>query len=131
VPAGREQWIGDVHPAWIGEAGASIPSASIPGAAGGGAIEPRGTPAPPNVVTIPPGTSMAEVERAVVEAALRETRGNRRRAAEMLGIGERTLYRKIREYRLPELEFAEAVGGGGGEGPGGVGAAEQGGGSSG
>ena len=49
---------------------------------------------------------MTDVERAVIEAALKETRGNRRRAAELLGIGERTLYRKIKEYRLPELEFS-------------------------
>jgi DNA-binding NtrC family response regulator len=33
---------------------------------------------------------------------LRETRGNRRKAAEMLEIGERTLYRKLREYEIPE-----------------------------
>jgi DNA-binding NtrC family response regulator len=72
------------------------------------AIQPRSAP-PPNVVTIEPGTRMADVERAVIEAALRETRGNRRRAAEMLGIGERTLYRKIKEYRLPE-SFVSADG---------------------
>jgi DNA-binding NtrC family response regulator len=47
-----------------------------------------------------PGMKMAEVERAAIEAALNETRGNRRRAAERLGIGERTLYRKIKEYGL-------------------------------
>jgi DNA-binding NtrC family response regulator len=44
--------------------------------------------------------TMAEVERAAIEGALRETKGNRRRAAELLGIGERTLYRKIKEYGL-------------------------------
>jgi DNA-binding NtrC family response regulator len=49
---------------------------------------------------------MADIERAAIEAALKETRGNRRRAAEMLGIGERTLYRKIKEYRMPEHEFS-------------------------
>jgi DNA-binding NtrC family response regulator len=49
---------------------------------------------------------MEDVERQVIEAALRETRGNRRRAAEMLGIGERTLYRKIKEFRLPELSYS-------------------------
>lgn len=46
------------------------------------------------------GMTMAEVERATIEAALRETRGKRRRAAKKLGIGERTLYRKIKEYGL-------------------------------
>jgi DNA-binding NtrC family response regulator len=49
---------------------------------------------------------MTDVERAVIEAALKETRGNRRRAADLLGIGERTLYRKIKEYRLPEHEYS-------------------------
>ncbi len=46
------------------------------------------------------GMTMAEVEKAAIEAALREYRGNRRKAAEVLGIGERTLYRKIKAYRL-------------------------------
>jgi DNA-binding NtrC family response regulator len=44
--------------------------------------------------------SMAEVERAAIEAALRNTQGNRRKAAEVLGIGERTLYRKLKEYAI-------------------------------
>ena len=67
---------------------------------GGGGIEPRDQAPPPSVVTIRPGMTMAEIERAAIEAALRETRGNRRKAAELLGIGERTLYRKLREYQL-------------------------------
>jgi|RhiMetdeSRZDD1v2_1073273.scaffolds.fasta_scaffold372007_1 DNA-binding NtrC family response regulator len=46
------------------------------------------------------GMTMAEVEKAAIEAALGEAQGNRRRAAEVLGIGERTLYRKIKSYRL-------------------------------
>jgi len=51
-------------------------------------------------VVYQPGMKMADVERAAIEAALQETRGNRRRAAEKLGIGERTLYRKIKEFEL-------------------------------
>jgi len=47
-----------------------------------------------------PGMTMAEVERATIEAALHATQGNRRKAAEILGIGERTLYRKLKEYAL-------------------------------
>ena len=66
------------------------------------AIAPRNEAPPPNVVTIVPGTRMADIERMAIAAALKETRGNRRRASEMLGIGERTLYRKIKEYKLPE-----------------------------
>jgi len=57
---------------------------------------------PTNVVTIMPGTTMAEIEQRAIGAALRETRGNRRKAAEMLGIGERTLYRKLKEQPLGE-----------------------------
>ena len=55
--------------------------------------------APPEIL-YRPGMTMAEVERAAIEAALREHRGNRRKAAEILGIGERTLYRKLKAYGL-------------------------------
>ncbi len=57
-------------------------------------------PAPEAEVVYRPGMTMADVERAAIEAALRETKGNRRKAAEILGIGERTLYRKLKEYAL-------------------------------
>jgi DNA-binding NtrC family response regulator len=55
--------------------------------------------APPDVL-YRPGMTMADVEKATIAAALKESRGNRRRAAAKLGIGERTLYRKIKEYAL-------------------------------
>ncbi len=58
------------------------------------------TPEPPGPVIYKPGMSMSDVERAAIDAALRETRGNRRKAAETLGIGERTLYRKLKEYAI-------------------------------
>jgi DNA-binding NtrC family response regulator len=45
--------------------------------------------------------TMAEIEKAAITAALAETKGNRRKAAELLGIGERTMYRKLREYGIP------------------------------
>jgi DNA-binding NtrC family response regulator len=57
-------------------------------------------PGPEATVVYRSGMSMADVERAAIEAALSETRGNRRKAAEVLGIGERTLYRKLKEYAL-------------------------------
>jgi DNA-binding NtrC family response regulator len=66
-----------------------------------GALE-AAAPPPSNVLTVTPGMTMAEIERGAIEAALRETDGNRRRAAELLGIGERTLYRKLRDYDIPD-----------------------------
>src|SRR5882762_4445285 len=58
------------------------------------------TPEPDHPVIYKPGMSMSDVERAAIDAALRETHGNRRKAAEILGIGERTLYRKLKEYAI-------------------------------
>ena len=46
------------------------------------------------------GKPLAEIERLFVTETLRLAGGNREEAAKMLGIGERTLYRKIREYGL-------------------------------
>jgi transcriptional regulator with PAS, ATPase and Fis domain len=54
------------------------------------------------VLVFRPGMTMEEMERHAIQAALTEVRGNRRKAAELLGIGERTLYRKISKYGLDE-----------------------------
>ncbi|RMI13921.1 MAG: sigma-54-dependent Fis family transcriptional regulator [Calditrichaeota bacterium] len=43
---------------------------------------------------------LEEMEREMIEKALRKFHGNRRRAARALNISERTLYRKIKEYGL-------------------------------
>jgi len=46
------------------------------------------------------GRTAADVEREHIEATLQLVEGNRAKAARMMGIGERTLYRKIKEYGL-------------------------------
>jgi two-component system response regulator HydG len=46
------------------------------------------------------GRSLAEVERELIRANLALLDGNREKTARALGIGERTLYRKIKEYGL-------------------------------
>ena len=46
------------------------------------------------------GRSLNEVERELIEANLALADGNREKAAKILGMGERTLYRKIKEYGL-------------------------------
>ncbi len=46
------------------------------------------------------GKSLEEIERIFIGETLKLTGGNREQAADMLGIGERTLYRKIKEFQL-------------------------------
>jgi DNA-binding NtrC family response regulator len=61
---------------------------------------------PPEVASMPPtGTAagevrtLAEVERDYIAAALQASGGNRAKAAKRLGIGEATLYRKLKQER--------------------------------
>jgi DNA-binding NtrC family response regulator len=89
-------------PAWVGEVRAPVVGTpmygdlSVPGLVRG--IEPQDQEQAPTVITLGPGMTMAEIERIAILAALRDTAGNRRKASDLLGIGERTLYRKLREY---------------------------------
>jgi transcriptional regulator of acetoin/glycerol metabolism len=46
-------------------------------------------------VTLAAGMTVAEAERALIDATLRHTGGDKARAAALLGIGLRTLYRKL------------------------------------
>ncbi|HEY9517216.1 MAG TPA: sigma-54 dependent transcriptional regulator [Gemmatimonadaceae bacterium] len=87
-----DEWVGEVRP------GQAAESPTV------GAIEPREQDPPANVVTIRAGMTMDEIMRAAIEVALREARGNRRKAARMLGMGERTLYRKLKDYNLPGVQ---------------------------
>jgi two-component system response regulator HydG len=47
-----------------------------------------------------PGISLQQAELELIRGTLAMTRGNREEAAKVLGIGERTLYRKIKEFGL-------------------------------
>jgi DNA-binding NtrC family response regulator len=87
----------DTQQAW-----AEVPSApSYPLVRAMEAPEPVG--AAPVGITITPEMTMADIERVAIESALRQTRGNRRKAAELLAIGERTMYRKLKEYHLDHV----------------------------
>ena len=46
------------------------------------------------------GKPLSEIEGLFIAETLKFTNGNREEAAGLLGIGERTLYRKIKEYGL-------------------------------
>jgi len=53
-------------------------------------------------VIIPIGASMDDAEREIIKATLFHENGNKTRTAEILGIGRKTLHRKINEYGLNE-----------------------------
>ena len=62
---------------------------------------PRPEPAaPPGGIVLRPGMTLEDIEREAILAALEEVDGSRRHAARLLGVAERTLYRKIRRYGL-------------------------------
>jgi two-component system response regulator HydG len=46
------------------------------------------------------GISLEQLEKEAIRNTLKMTNGNREQAAKILGIGERTLYRKIKEYGI-------------------------------
>ena len=52
--------------------------------------------------------SLEDAEKILITKALRVFKGNRRKAAEALGVSERTLYRKIDQYDLKADEESEA-----------------------
>ena len=62
--------------------------------------EGEAAPEEPPGIRFYPGMSMSELEREAIVATLRSVGGNRRKAAEKLQIGERTLYRKLKEYEI-------------------------------
>jgi DNA-binding NtrC family response regulator len=106
-------WVGDVRaPSAVSGAGVAevVPP---PGFGLMRGIEPREQGPHATVITLGAGMTMAEIERLAIRAALRDTGGNRRKAADLLGIGERTLYRKLREYEGEAVEGAAAGAGAG------------------
>ncbi len=64
---------------------------------GEGAQPERSGYVPPSAILI--GKTMAEIEKEAILTALQASGGNRRKAAERLDIGLRTLQRKLKEYR--------------------------------
>jgi DNA-binding NtrC family response regulator len=78
--------------------------------AGEGSIEPAhlppgfgGTPAvrpaaADGDLRIPLGYTIEQAERALIEMTLEHTKNNKTRAAEILGISQKTLFNKLKEY---------------------------------
>ena len=60
-----------------------------------------------NYVKIPLGTSLADAERRIIAFTLNQHQGNKSKSAGVLGIGRKTLHRKIQEYGLDQAGAAD------------------------
>ena len=69
-------------------------------------VPPAAAGASPSAVGVEPGqfATMEELERVHIRQALEKTGGNRTKAAELLGIGLRTLHRKLKGYQVEDDE---------------------------
>jgi DNA-binding NtrC family response regulator len=56
------------------------------------------------------GMTVEDAERLVIVQALKETDGNRTKAAQKIGISRRTLHRKLKEYGLENLQGEARIG---------------------
>lgn len=55
-----------------------------------------------NDIRIPVGSTLAEAEQEIIRSTLSAYNGNKSKTAEVLGIGRKTLHRKISDYHLDE-----------------------------
>ena len=51
------------------------------------------------------GTSLPEIEKESIIKTMKKVRGNKAKAAELLGISRRSLYNKIAEYGIDDSEI--------------------------
>ena len=66
-------------------------------------------PAAENMLQVPVGVPMSEVEETYVRLTLKHTKNNKKRAAEMLGLCLRTLHNKLRSYESSRARTAVAT----------------------
>jgi DNA-binding NtrC family response regulator len=70
----------------------------LPGFAGTPAPAPLASEISANELRIPVGQTIEQAERALIEMTLQYTKNNRTRTAEILGISQKTLFNKLKEY---------------------------------
>lgn len=87
--------VSDLRSALTGRSGLPEQASAVPGEVKYAEI----TPSQDDIV-VKSGTPIKDVEKELIEKTLDEVKGNRKRAANLLGIGERTLYRRMKEYGL-------------------------------
>jgi two-component system response regulator HydG len=75
--------------------GRTIEVEHLPDAVRGTEPSPEVSSAGGQAISVPIGMPLEEVERRLIEETLKTTGGNKQRAAELLGIAARTIYRKL------------------------------------
>lgn len=55
-------------------------------------------------ISVPMGITLSEAEKLIIEENLAANKGNKSRTADVLGIGRKTLHRKLAEYGLDSLD---------------------------
>jgi len=90
----------DAPPA--GAEASDAPAAST--AVAGSPASPPAAPMDQNMVSVPIGTSLADMERRLIEASLAACGGVREKTAAMLGISAKTLYNRLRQYEQEDDE---------------------------
>jgi DNA-binding NtrC family response regulator len=115
---GSHRWPGNVRElrnavqrAYVMAANGVVDEAWLPGgngAATGGSARSGSAalPAGASCITLPIGTSMAQVERALILATLEHYQHHKERTAAVLGISLKTLYNRLKEYSAESAEQA-------------------------
>jgi DNA-binding NtrC family response regulator len=76
----------------------TIQASHLPPGFGGTTVIPAATVSESGELRVPFGYTVEQAERALIELTLENTKNNKTRAAEILGISQKTLFNKLKEY---------------------------------
>jgi len=109
------EWLGNVrelentlHRAVVLAEGPTLTAADLPASMGGRQGEPAAKESTDLTLGACVARAVERVERALIQAALSEARGNRTLAAQSLGINRKTLFVKLRQYEMAVGEDEES-----------------------
>src|ERR1700678_2592582 len=76
----------------------TLQTSHLPPGFGGAPVPPTSLTSDSGELRVPVGYTIEQAERALIELTLEHTRHNKTRAAEILGISQKTLFNKLKEY---------------------------------
>ncbi len=86
----------------LAEEGVVTPEWLPPGFADSAGMKKISSASSPGTVSLPVGTRVDEAEKALILTTLEHTKNNRTKAADILGISQKTLFNKLKEYGATE-----------------------------